>query len=93
MNPCRDDASFTSSKTEPWVLLAISKYYVSGLVAAKKDCSWCHISVENESVLGVAVWQRVGGDDLHAPTLFLCPVTQNHIALFGWLTAKEIHLG
>lgn len=46
--------------------------HVSGLVAVKKDNSWCYISVKNGSVLGIAVWQRGEGDDPCAspPLLF-----------------------
>lgn len=69
--------------------------YLSTLVAAKKDSSWCHVSTENDSVLGVALWQRVEGNDSCAttPLVCLCPVTQNQITLVEWLTTKEIYLG
>lgn len=44
--------------------------HVSELVAAKKGCSWCHVSPKNENGLGVVMWQRVGGDDLCATNPF-----------------------
>lgn len=96
VNLHRDDASFTSSKIEPCFEEQLANtMHASGLVAAKKDCSWCLVSTKNESVFGVVVWQKVGGDGPYAtaPLFFLCPVSQNHIALVEWLTTKEIHLG
>lgn len=79
VNPCRDDASFTSRKQNQLATIM----HVSGLVAAKKDCL-CHISIENQSVLGVVVWQRVGGGDLCATSLLFFSAQWLRITLH-WL--------
>lgn len=52
------------NKTMFWV--AISKF-VCGLLAAKKDCSWCRFSVKSKNVLGV-VYGKAYGKMIHVPS-------------------------
>lgn len=48
-----------------WV--AISKFMCEWFLAAKKDCSWCRISVKSKNVLGV-VYGRVWGEMIRVPS-------------------------
>lgn len=86
VNPHRQHNSKTTT-----VGVAISKYYALEWACSslerlffvscqyqKWKCAWSSDRVESRGRWSVC----------HHPILFLCPVTQNHVALVGWVITK-----
>lgn len=89
-----DNTSFTNSRTTT-LGVAISKYYAFECACGSQERLFL-VSCQSQK------WKCTWSSDMaesgwrwsvcHHPILFLCPMTQNHVALVGWITTKEIHL-